>query len=344
MEAITTTTSNGPYKLAKWVPGAHLDLERNDRYWDRGSVQIAAVRYVIEGAESTELNQYLADELDLTYTIPMPDFDRISAKYKSEIQTAPILGTLFLALNTTERPLRGGSDLRKALSMTVERELISQSVTRGVTPAYSFVANGVRDFDSAKYEWASLSTSKRISEAQTLYRHAGYSEQNPLRIRLFFNSNDGIRRLMVAIAAGWKQSLGVETELKSSEFRVFLEDRKNRKNWDAIRLGWYADYDDPESFLAIFQSTSNQNDAGYTNPEFDRLVKSATLEPNIESRRNLFRQAERVLLNDYPIIPIYFYNTRRLVKPYVGGATITSTNRTYSKYLYWKRVLNSNAR
>jgi len=330
--------SNGPYKFLKWIPGAYVELARNEMYWNKSSVRIASIRYINESSESTELKQYLAGELDLTYTIPMPDFDRVVAIYGTEIQTAPILGTLFLALDTTEPPLNGNKDLRKALSMTVERELISQNVTRGVTPAYHFVPNGVRNFSSNSYAWANLSPRDRISEAQSLYKGAGYSEMKPLRLKLFFNSNEGIRRLMIAIAAGWKQSLGVETELVSSEFRVFLEERKNRKNWDAIRLGWYADYDDPESFLEIFRSSSNQNDAGYFNSDFEQLVNTAIREPNVDTRRALLQQAESILLNDYPIIPIYFYNTRRLVKPYVGGATITPTNRTYSKYLFWKTL------
>jgi oligopeptide transport system substrate-binding protein len=329
--------SDGPYHLVKWTPGAFLDIKRNESYWDHEDVHIDSIRYVFENAESTELKQYLAGDLDLTYTIPMPDFDRMVKEHQSEIQTAPILGTLYLALNTTASPLRDSVELRKALSMTVERDLISRNVTGGVTPAYNFVPNGIRDSASKKYEWAQLSQNDRISQAQALYRKAGYSKDAPLRITLFFNSNDGIRRLMIAIAAGWKESLGIETNLKSSEFRVFLEERKNRKNWDAIRLGWYADYDDPESFLDLFQSTSNQNDAGYNNAEFDRLIHSATLEADVAVRRDLLGKAEEVLLSDYPVIPIYFYSTRRMIKPYVGGATITPTNRTYSKYLFWKR-------
>jgi oligopeptide transport system substrate-binding protein len=328
--------SNGPYKLLKWIPGAYVDLSRNEMYWNKSSARIALIRYVNENSESTKLKQYTAGELDITYTIPMPDIDRVSAKFGAEIQTAPILGTLFLALNTNEPPLNASKDVRKALSMTVERELISRNVTRGVTPAYHFVANGVRNFSSNAYAWAHFSSADRIREAQSLYTRAGYSKKKPLRLKLFFNSNEGIRRLMIVIASGWKQSLGVETELVSTEFRLSLEERKIRKNWDAIRLGWYADFDDPESFLDIFRSSSNQNDAGYFNADFDRLINAATQESNIDTRQTLLKQAESILLNDYSIIPIYFYNTRHLVEPYVGGATITPTNRTYSKYLYWK--------
>jgi len=158
----------------------------------------------------------------------MPDFNRVLANYGPEIQTAPILGTLFLASNTTGPPLNRNKDLRKAPSMKVESEMIAQNVTRGVTPAYYFVANRVRNCASTAYPRASLSLEKTLNEARALYKRAGYTATNPLRIKFFFNSNEGIRRLMIAIAGGWKQNLGVETELTSPEFRVFLEERKKK--------------------------------------------------------------------------------------------------------------------
>jgi oligopeptide transport system substrate-binding protein len=128
----------------------------------------------------------------------------------------------------------------------------------------------------------------------------------------------------------------VLTDLVSEEFRVFLSDRKDRHRWDVARLGWLADYDDPASFLEIFSRDTNQNDPAYNSAQFNNLIDEARVEPEVEKRSTLLRQAEKVLLNDYPIIPIYFYEARRLVKPYLGGAEITPLNRIYSKHLYWK--------
>jgi oligopeptide transport system substrate-binding protein len=141
---------------------------------------------------------------------------------------------------------------------------------------------------------------------------------------------------MIAIAASWSQNLGVSTDLVSDEFRVFLEGRKNHSRWDVARLGWYADYDDPASFLEVFSKNNSQNDPGYTSSEFNNLIDSARIEPNPDKRILLLEKSEEVLLNDYPIIPVYFYTARRLVKPYVGGAEISSLNHTYSKHLFWK--------
>ena len=141
---------------------------------------------------------------------------------------------------------------------------------------------------------------------------------------------------MIAIAASWKQNLGVVTDLISDEFRVFLAGRKDRGRWDVTRLGWWADYDDPASFLEVFSSNSSQNDPDYVSSEFNSLIDTARVEPNPDKRTLVLRKSEEVLLNDYPIIPVYFYTARRLVKPYLGGAEITPLNHTYSKHLYWK--------
>src|SRR5579863_6339222 len=108
---------------------------------------------------------------------------------------------------------------------------------------------------------------------------------------------------MIVIAASWKKNLGVTTDLVSDEFRVFLEGRKDRSRWDVARLGWYADYDDPSSFLDVFSNNNIQNDPSYVSSEFNSLTDAARIEPNPDKRTLLLQKSEEVLLNDYPIIP-----------------------------------------
>ena len=175
-----------------------------------------------------------------------------------------------------------------------------------------------------------------MTRARLLYKHSGYSERNPLHLKLYFNNSAGIQQIMIAVAGSWKQNLGVVSELTGDEFRVFLDGRKDRTRWDVARLGWDADYDDPTSFLEIFARGSSQNDPGYSNAAFDDLISSARVENRPARRTLLLRDAEQVLLNDYPIIPIYFSRGRRLVKPYVGGAHMTAMRRTYTKNLFWQ--------
>ena len=135
----------------------------------------------------------------------------------------------------------------------------------------------------------------------------------------------------------WKTVLGIRTEIDEQEYRVFLQSRHDPTQWDVARLGWTADYDDASDFLDIFRAHSPNNDSGYSNTTFTALMNIAdrTADPTI--RRRILEAAERVMLSDYPVIPIYFYEADRLVKPYIGGFHPTNMNRLYSKYLYFRR-------
>ncbi len=328
--------TDGPYVLASRVPNSYLDLTRNTYYWDAQHVAVKNIRYVNAESEATELREYIAGEMDLTYSVPTPDLSRVVRDFPDQLQTAPILGTLYLALDVSKPPLRDNRELRQALSMAIDRSFIAQHLTLGVTPAYAFVANGIKDYYPPAYEWANWPRDQQLSYARRLYERSGYSQTKPLRLRLYFNAGEGIQRIMVAVAGGWKQNLGVETTLLSDEFRVFLTGRKDHSRWDVARLGWWADYNDPSSFLELFSKNSIQNDPAYSSSEFNSLLDSARADSNTAERMNYLRKSEEVLLNDYPIIPIYFYTAARLVKPYVGGAHISALRRTYSKHLFWK--------
>jgi oligopeptide transport system substrate-binding protein len=330
--------SNGAYTLISRVTGSSIELARNKYYWDVPHVPIERVRYVNVESEATELREYIAGQLDMTFTIPMSDLNRISQKNGAEIQTAPILGTLYLALNVSEPPLKDSRDLRQALSMAVDRDLISKDVMMGVTPAYSFVARGTDGYIAPEYEWAKWPRERRLTYARYLLARSGYSTKNPTRLRLYFNSEEIVQRIMIAVAGNWKQNLGLDAELVSDEFRVFLTGRKDRRRWDVLRMGWYADYADPASFLEVFARDNSQNDPAYNSAQFNDLIDAARIEPQPDKRIMLLERSEEILLNDYPIIPIYFYEGRRLVKPYLGGAEITPLNRTYSKHLFWKNI------
>ena len=337
----TTSNANrfatdGPYVVARRVPNSFIELIRNPNYWNVGQVAIEHVRYVNVESEATELSEYTAGQLDLTYSVPTPDLQRVSKELGDQLQTKPILGTLYLALNMKSAPLRESRDLRQALSMAIDRDFIAEHLTLGVIPAYAFVARGIEDYEPPAYTWSTWSREQKLTYARNLYERAGYSAEHPLQLTLYFNSGEANQRIMIAIAGAWRQNLGVETKLLYDEFRVFLIGRKDRTRWDAARLGWWADYNDPSSFLEIFSATSNQNDPGYESTEFNDLLRSARMNANNTERMRTLRESEGVLLNDYPIIPIYFYTSARLVKPYVGGAQISPLRRTYSKHLFWR--------
>jgi oligopeptide transport system substrate-binding protein len=134
----------------------------------------------------------------------------------------------------------------------------------------------------------------------------------------------------------WKEELGVNSDLIDEEYRVFLDSRKDASRWDVARLSWVADYNDAGNFLDIFRRGSPNNDAGYSNPQFDTLLDGAATTPDPTYRKKLLEKAENLMLSSYPVIPIYFYSSKRLIKPYVKGARSNPLNRLYSKHLFFE--------
>jgi oligopeptide transport system substrate-binding protein len=166
-----------------------------------------------------------------------------------------------------------------------------------------------------------------------LYALAGFSARRPLRLRVLFNSNNTIKQVAIAIASMWKQTLGIDTELIDEEYRVFLYSRKDTTKWEVARLGWTADYNDAGNFLDTLRSGSPNNDAQYERQEFDKLLDRAASTGDQSDRRHLLQDAEKAMLSDYPILPIYFFSSKRLIKPYLKGAKVNPLNRLYSKHL-----------
>jgi oligopeptide transport system substrate-binding protein len=146
-------------------------------------------------------------------------------------------------------------------------------------------------------------------------------------------ADDPLRRVAIAVAAIWRETLGVETALTELEYRAFLAMRADRDRWDVLSHGWNADYPDPGNFLGIFTRASAQNDAYYADAAFERLMATASADPDGARRLEELAAAERRLLADYAVAPLYFAVTRRLVKPRVEGAVLSPMNHNYSKYL-----------
>jgi oligopeptide transport system substrate-binding protein len=130
----------------------------------------------------------------------------------------------------------------------------------------------------------------------------------------------------------WKEALGVETELVQMEFRAYLAARADPTQWDVVRVGWSADYNDASSFLDTMTDGSPQNFGRWSNQKYARLLADAAVVTDIPRRRQLLQQAEQLMLQDYPLLPVYFYVTRRLVQPNISAPPINPMNRTYSRH------------
>jgi len=326
--------SNGAFALADWVVGSHVVAERNRHYWNDGATRLARVHYEHHSDTGTEFRQYRAGELDVTYSVPPQQHAWIQANLPGELHVAPQLSVYYYGFNLKKPPFRDNPDLRRALSLAIDRERLTTAVTGvGEAPAYGWVPRGIADYTPQQFDYAAKPYAERVAEARELYRKAGYSADRPLRTEIRYNSGEVHNRLAVAIAAMWKEALGVETTLYAEEFRALLQSIQSGGETQVFRSSWIGDYNDAYSFAQLLQTGFGINLTGYSNPRYDALLEAATREADPARRRSLLEEAERLMLADHPVLPLYFYVNKHLVKPYVRGWTGNVMNVQYSKDL-----------
>ena len=327
-----TWVSNGPYVLTGWSPGATVDLSRNPDYWDRSHVAIARVHYQVVPDDGAQYRQYRAGEVDMTDTVPAQAVAALRAEHSPDLLIAPFLGTVYYALNLSAQPL-ASVKLRRALAMAIDRKRVTATLGFGQREAFGFVPPGTWNYTYQPWDWNSYPDGQRTEQAKQLYREAGYTPASPLHLRVLYNSNPGIQNVAVAVASMWKEVLGVESDLTNEEYRVFLESRHDRSRWEVARLSWSADFNDASNFLDTFRSRSANNDTGYQNVSYDRVLDEAVATGDPDKRKQLLQQGERLMLADYPVIPLYHFVTKRLVKPYIRGVELNPLNHLVSKSL-----------
>jgi len=330
---VETHVGNGAYRLKEWVVQSHIHLARNPHYWDDANTTIDDVRYYAIENQDAELNRYRADELDITSTIPQKQLRWIRENLAAEFRVTPYLGTYYFGFNVTQPPFAGQPGLRRAFSLAVDRDIIANVVSgAGELPAYSWVPP-VRGYEQQVPEEAGWTQKRREAEARRLYAEAGYSSDDPLKVEVLYNTSDNHKRIAIALAFMWKQVLGVEASLANQEWKVFLETRKRKEETQIYRAGWIGDYEDAYTFAQLLESTNEQNDFGYDSPRYDALLAAASAEPDIARRAGHLQEAERAMLADQPLMPLYFYVTKRMVKPWVQGYEGNIMDHIYTRHL-----------
>lgn len=311
-------TSNGAYCLQHWRPQAEVSLRRNPHYWNADAVDIEQVVYVPTEDSDAEYRRFRAGQLDVTSEVPTVLADEVRKMYPQALRVAPYLGVYYYGINLTRAPFEHQGGLRQALSMVIDRRTIAERVLGGLAlPAWSWVPPGVRGYTSQRPEWARWPYEQRVARARELYRAAGYSSANPLETEIRYNTHDGHKRVATVVAAMWKQTLGIRTRLVNEEFKVFIQRRREREQTQVFRASWIADYDDPFSFMDVLHGGLNPNDSGWMSEAYNAAVDAAHAVP--DSRVASLQEAERILLDEVPVIPLYLYVSKHLVAPRVQG-------------------------
>jgi oligopeptide transport system substrate-binding protein len=324
---------NGAFVPKEWVQGSHILATRNHYYWNDAATRLDGVKYLLIPDENAELTRYRAGGLHTTYVVPRGQFDWIRANLAGQLHVAPQLGTYFYGFNLNKPPFKDNPGLRRALSLVIDREKLVERVLRvGELPAYGWIPPGVDNYTSQSFDYRDTPLAERIAEARRLYARAGYSAAKPLRFELRYNSGEVHNKVAVAVTSMWKEALGVEARLTAVEFKSLLQDIDSGDVL-VFRSSWQGDYNDAYTFAQYLKSNFGINLPHYHSAEYDSLVGQAAVEIDAAKRRELLEAGERVLLRDHPLMPIYFYVNKHLVKPEVEGWYDNVMNVVYSKDL-----------
>lgn len=335
--------SDGAYRLKSWVINGHILLEKNPYYWDQENVKIAKVKFLPIVSETSALSAYAAGNVDFSQYIPVDGYQRIRNEYGNQLRSTPWLSITYIDFNMTKPPFKDNPKLREALSLVINREVLADKVLKqGHKPLYAYfpltIDQGV--YSDISYKWSDWPMDKRIALAKKLYQEAGYSETHPLKISYIYNTGDKNRKIAETIAAMWRQTLGVQTSIENSEWKVFLYTRQNKDYYGTARDAWVADFNTIDNFATMWMCNNPQNNSGYCNEQYDELIEKAQLALDAKTREDYYRQAQYLAMNDYNIIPLVSDQVVHLVKPYVVGYDMEDNHldHVYDKWLSFRQV------
>jgi oligopeptide transport system substrate-binding protein len=324
--------TNGAFMPAEWAIGSHIRATRNPRYWNDAATTLDAVRYVHVADPATELTRFRAGDLDVTYTVPPGEVVRLGQALPGQLHVAATVGVYYYGFALDLPPFRDAPKLRRALAMAVDREVLATQVLGdGERPAYGWVPPGIAAYEPQRFDWAGLDAAARIATAKRLYAEAGYSAARPLRVELRTSKSPLHDRIALAVTAMWKQHLGAEVSLRSEDFRV-LKAAIDAREAPLFRGSWIGDYNDAYSFLQVLKGGFGINLPRYASDPYDVALAMAAVAEGA-GRATYLAAAERQLLADAPLIPLYFYVSKHLVAPRVEGWYDNVMNVTYSKDL-----------
>ena len=323
--------TTGPYRLAEWVPQSYLKLEKNPHFYGAGEVEIETVQYFPTNNAETAMRRFLAGDLDFLLTFPADRLDWIEENLPGQLKIWPALGISYITFNNRKPPF-DDVRVRRALTISVDRQQIADRIMLvGVPTAHTMTPTVVSDYDHPVPDYANRPMPERLAEARSLLQAAGYGPDRPLTFELRYEPPEENRRLAIALQAIWRE-IGVNTELLFTDFGTLYRSVRTG-DYTAARFTWFSPTDSPETFLFILESGSTTNYSGYHNAEFNRLIRSAEVQLDRDTRLAKYREAEALALADYPVMPLYFMVHRNLVAPDIRGYTPNKRGMTATRFL-----------
>lgn len=311
--------SNGAYRIVEWTPNSRVVSEKNPEFYDAANVKIDKVIYYPDEDRNEITKRFRAGEIDYVDDFASEQIDFLKRELPKETHVFPYLGTYYYPINV-KRPPFDNPKVRRALSLAIDRDALTGKVLKtGELPAYAVVPPQTSTYgDPYLPAWASLPMAERQAMAKQLLQEAGFGPDNPLKFTLAYNTSENHKRIAVAAQAMWK-AIGVQAELVNREVKVHYDELKQH-NFDVARAAWVADYNDPQNFLYLLQTSTGPNNYGqYSNAQFDALMQQQAASRDDAQRMELMHEAEKIAIDDDAWIPIYYYVSKALVSQKLQG-------------------------
>lgn len=320
---------NGAFTLTNWVKGQTIEVTKNENYWDKANIKLNKVTMSLVNSSATELASYQNNELDRAGApngeIPTDQIPILKDQLKDELQIKGIASTYYYEFNITAKPF-DNVNIRRAFSMAIDRQAIVDNVTLGgQVPAFGFVPPGIKGMnDEYRNEHKDDYFTENVEEAKKLLEQ-GMKEEGYTKlpeITLIYNSSEAHKKVALAVADMWKTNLGVDVKTENQEWAVFIENRQNL-NYQVARAGWSADYNDPMTFMDMWVTGGGNNDTGFSNEEYDKLIQEAKASDDMAKRDANFARAEEILIKENQVLmPIYYYTNVSATKPWLKGVVL----------------------
>ena len=291
---------SGPFILKEWSPGSRVVVVRNPYYWDARHVRLnGMVFYPIENA-STQEAAFRAGQLHLTSDVPLSKIAAYRRDHPAVLRIDPFLDTAFLRLNVRRAPFTD-RHVRQALARAIDRSALVRDVALGgQQPAHCLTPPGTAGYT------ARAAIPDDFEAARRLLAAAGYPGGHGFpKIEIQFPTSELNQRLLEAVQQMWRRELGIEVALANKEQRVWLNDER-QLNYDISYAHWIGDYVDPSTYLELFTADGGNNSTGWASPGYDRLVRAAGAEQDPPRRNELYQRAEAILMDETPVVPVFF--------------------------------------
>ncbi|MBA3849735.1 MAG: peptide ABC transporter substrate-binding protein [Opitutus sp.] len=305
--------TSGPFRLREWTPHQHIRVEKSPTYWDAANVKLAGVAFYPTDSVDAEERAFRAGQLHATYSVSLSKLATYRRDQPASLRMDDYVNTFLFRLNTRKAPLDNPA-LRRALSLAIDRGIITEKILKGgQKPAASFTPPNIPGYTPPARPLRDLEAARR------LLAEAGYPESKGLPpLEILYNNSEINRIVAEAIQEMWRRDLGVTATLVNQEYKVVFANRRTG-NYQILLGDWVADYLDPTTFLDLWRSDSGNNHTGWGSADYDALMDRANRTADPARRTELLRQAEALMLDAAPIIPIYFNTHVYLLSPSVRG-------------------------